>query len=348
VVGSLRRIGAVRLRQLRVKQGADCDIPPKFGNIISDCAGGFSRSNEAETPFGPPSDPDRYTWSSRSDLNGVFTWGFVETYSGSGYVVNLPDSADGAAQVVSTLKADKWVDKYTRAVFLEFTLYNPSVNLFVVSSMLVEFPASGGAFPNPTFRTVRLFRYQLVSDYIRLVFELIFVLFVIYYIVEEGIEMRDQGWAYFKTGWSLLDILNLCLFLAVIAIRIAQVYKEGRLPIEDLQQSGGQDTFISFQDVAWIAQQEVNVNSCNAFLSWFKIFKFVKMSKRLSQLSRTLARASVDIVNFLLMFMVVFLGYAHMGYMLFGVDIHAFRLVLYIFSGNFLFLSKVGWRCYQC
>ena len=38
----------------------------------------------------------------------------------------------------------RWVDEKTRAVFVEFLLFNPNMNLFAVSQMLVEFTQWGG------------------------------------------------------------------------------------------------------------------------------------------------------------------------------------------------------------
>ena len=46
---------------------------------------------------------------------------------------------------MATLEKLEWVDLRTRAVFIEFTLYNANVNLFASCIMLVEFISSGAA-----------------------------------------------------------------------------------------------------------------------------------------------------------------------------------------------------------
>lgn len=38
---------------------------------------------------------------------------------------------------------NKWLDKYTRAVFVEFTVYNANVNLFCIVTLLMETLAVG-------------------------------------------------------------------------------------------------------------------------------------------------------------------------------------------------------------
>lgn len=38
---------------------------------------------------------------------------------------------------------NKWLDTYTRAIFVEFTVYNANVNLFCIVTLLLETPALG-------------------------------------------------------------------------------------------------------------------------------------------------------------------------------------------------------------
>ena len=50
-----------------------------------------------------------------------------------------------AQNMTKELEIKQWLDKLTRAVNLEFNVYNPDTNLFSLVSCLVEFPAHGGA-----------------------------------------------------------------------------------------------------------------------------------------------------------------------------------------------------------
>ena len=56
------------------------------------------------------------------------------------------------------------------------------------SRIVAEFPATGGVIPTWKFHTVKLIRYTTVSDYVVFACEIIFVLYLIYYTVEEIIE----------------------------------------------------------------------------------------------------------------------------------------------------------------
>jgi hypothetical protein len=64
---------------------------------------------------------------------------------------------------LANLKEYLWLDRGTRVVFLDFTLYNANINLFCQIKLTVEFPASGGAVPSKSFSTVKLIRVRIIE-----------------------------------------------------------------------------------------------------------------------------------------------------------------------------------------
>jgi hypothetical protein len=64
---------------------------------------------------------------------------------------------------LNDLNANLWLDRGTRVVFLDFTVYNANINLFCQIRLTVEFPASGGAIPSSTFSTVKLIRVSIIE-----------------------------------------------------------------------------------------------------------------------------------------------------------------------------------------
>ncbi len=86
----------------------------------------------------------------------------ISTYGGGGYVLDLTPNHDDASAQLSDLEKNLWIDRGTRVVFLDFTVYNANINLFCQIKLTVEFPASGGAIPSKSFSTVKLIRVRLV------------------------------------------------------------------------------------------------------------------------------------------------------------------------------------------
>eukprot|EP01112_Ceratiomyxa_fruticulosa_P010926 TRINITY_DN2917_c0_g1_i2.p1 TRINITY_DN2917_c0_g1~~TRINITY_DN2917_c0_g1_i2.p1 ORF type:complete len:501 (-),score=118.58 TRINITY_DN2917_c0_g1_i2:14-1516(-) len=189
--------------------------------------------------------------------------------------------------------------------------------------MTTEFPPATGAVPSATFRVMRIFSYMYPKDWIRFIFELVIVGFVTFYIIEEISEMRELGWDYINDPWNYVDWANILVFLVVIILRIFTVSYIGTtgFNVDD-------NSFVNIHPVAFLIDMERNINAVNAFIMWFRLFKYLRISRRLSQLTDTLSSAAADIVVFLGIFFIVFFGYAQAGWMLFSVDIVGFRTLL--------------------
>ena len=65
-----------------------------------------------------------YFTRSAADLNASTTVAAVRNYNGGGYVLKLTGYMDNLNETIQTLKYDPWTDNRTRALILEFSVYN--------------------------------------------------------------------------------------------------------------------------------------------------------------------------------------------------------------------------------
>lgn len=72
----------------------------------------------------------RWYYQSQSQLGGSTYQGLMNTYGGGGYVLDLSQNATITANLIQYLFDNLWIDRSTRAVFLDFTVYNANINLF--------------------------------------------------------------------------------------------------------------------------------------------------------------------------------------------------------------------------
>ena len=77
-----------------------------------------------------------WTYSTEQELDGSSDWGTLAKYGGGGYYQDLPPLKADAAQVLQELKDGLWVDRGTRAIFIDFTVYNANINLFCVITLV--------------------------------------------------------------------------------------------------------------------------------------------------------------------------------------------------------------------
>jgi hypothetical protein len=68
-----------------------------------------------------------FSYTDSSELDGYPYWGQLAVYSGGGYVVPLKGDKEELIDFLTRLETQDWIDRYTRAVFVEFTTYNAQV-----------------------------------------------------------------------------------------------------------------------------------------------------------------------------------------------------------------------------
>ena len=187
-----------------------------------------------------------WTYQGTLELDGTPTWGYIGTYSGGGYVAELGIRKETANTMVQYLKSTRWLDRLSRALFVEFNLYNPNTNLFTVVSLLFEFPNSGGVLNKPIIQTLRLYYYVGPAALYRLILEVIFAIFTLYFIIREGKNMKQEGYQYFHSFWNILEFLNIVGAIAAIALYGCH-YVFTRLTLTKFQENKGSACCIEFK-----------------------------------------------------------------------------------------------------
>uniref|UniRef100_A0A674GK00 Polycystin 2 like 1, transient receptor potential cation channel n=1 Tax=Taeniopygia guttata TaxID=59729 RepID=A0A674GK00_TAEGU len=312
-------LGVPRMRQLKVKNNS-CVVHDDFKEEISGCYDVYSEDKEERISFGLINGT-AWRYHSEEELGGSSHWGRLTSYSGGGYYIDLKMTREESAEALQVLKEKLWLDRGTRVVFIDFSVYNANINLFCVLRLVVEFPATGGAVPSWQIRTVKLIRYVTAWDFFIVACEIVFCVFIFYYVVEEALELRIHKFQYFTSIWNILDVVVILLSIVAIGFHIFRTTEVNRLLGELLEHP---NTYADFEFLAFWQTQYNNMNAVNLFFAWIKIFKYISFNKTMTQLSSTLARCAKDILGFAIMFFIVFFAYAQLGYLLFGTQVENF------------------------
>ncbi|XP_029013313.1 polycystin-2 isoform X2 [Betta splendens] len=312
-------LGVPRLRQVKV-HSKSCSVHEDLRDEVQDCYSMYTPTNEDTAPFGPKNGT-AWAYTPESEMNASSYCGQISKYGGGGYYQDLSRTKEESALQLQLLKDNLWLDRGTRAVFMDFSVYNGNINLFCIARLLAEFPATGGVVTSSQFQTVRLIRYVSSLDYFVAVCEVAFCLFVVYYVVEEVLEIRIHRLHYFRSLWNCLDILIVVLSVVAIIMNITRTAMVGNL-LKDLLEN--HTAHPSFEGLANLQVQFNNVAAIIVFFSWLKLFKFINFNKTMSQLSSTMSRCAKDLVGFAIMFFIIFLAYAQLAYLVFGTQVNDF------------------------
>ncbi|XP_015774864.1 PREDICTED: polycystin-2-like [Acropora digitifera] len=263
----------------------------------------------------------RWEYKTEEELEGRSHWGRITSYSGGGFTLLLEATKAKTEALIAKLKENLWLDRGSRAVFIDFTVYNANINLFCIVKLLFEYPATGGCIPSFNFRTVKLIRYVNTMDHFVMACEGIFILFIIYYTIEEILEIKKHRLKYFKSFWNVLDII--VIFLGYVAI-VFNLYRT--VTVSDLLKGllANNKQYANFDSLGFWQTQFNNMVAIAVFFAWIKVFKYISFNKTMTQLSATLNNCAKDVGGFAVMFFIIFLAYAQLGYLVFGTQVRDF------------------------
>lgn len=214
-----------------------------------------------------------------------------------------------------------WIDRGTRAVFMEFTFYNPNTNLFVYVIFLLELTELGVV----TWNDVRVFRpYQMhsgVGAYI-IVCYFIYIIALIISTVKSAFQIKTTGVRYFVEYWTLLDIFCILIGYTLIvmwSLRYVYAHRTMSSYRENI------DNFVNFQHIViWDYVFSIFMGFL-VFLCTLRLLRILGYSKRMTQLASVLSLAAKEIFSFLIMFCLAFFAFAACGFLLFGSSVKDYR-----------------------
>jgi hypothetical protein len=157
-----RMVQPVRIRQVRVvrepRDSCKVPVPVRLGRFVLSCYPAADEGTVDKTPIvdWPPGSQIQY--QTAEQLRTARSWLGELPYDGGGFVHDFELNVTQAdvLQRLQFWKTNKWVDLHTRAVFLNFVVYNADNRFFLSVTLLFEFLPSGKVRPSHSFRVFRM------------------------------------------------------------------------------------------------------------------------------------------------------------------------------------------------
>ena len=140
-----------------------------------------------------------------------------KTYGGGGYPAVLGYDENTANGVLNETLGHGWLDRKTRAVILEFTVFNVNTNLMSIATYFFEALANGAAYTSRRIETLELYSTESGAVMFYLIGQFLFMAMVLYYFVMMLIHLYRQRLGFFKSVWNMVDFIMIVSSIASVA-----------------------------------------------------------------------------------------------------------------------------------
>uniref|UniRef100_W5KFY4 PLAT domain-containing protein n=1 Tax=Astyanax mexicanus TaxID=7994 RepID=W5KFY4_ASTMX len=331
--GNSKLVGTARLRQVRV-QKSSCRKASSVRSSVPDCHAPYSWEVEDMGSYGPgwtsliDSNMSKalftpWQYQTQSRLRAHTVWGGMALYRGGGFVVDLEPDQQNSSSVLQYLFENAWLDIYTRALFIEFTVYNANVNLFCIVTLMLETTAVGAFQYRTELQNIRLF--QTTDGIPTLVSEAIYFLFILYYMFLQAKLMKQQKWEYFRNKWNILELAIILLSWSAFSVFIKKMV-QGDQDLKYYQDHRNQ--FPSFYETAAADSVLGYLTAVLVLLATIKMWHLMRLNSKLNMITNTLQQAWSDISSFIVVIVIMFLAYSIVSNLLFGWKLYTYKTLI--------------------
>ncbi|CAF1057584.1 unnamed protein product [Adineta steineri] len=316
---SNRFIGWATIRQLRIKS----ELCPDQ-RVISICEDSYNFFNEETKLFQPgwttnatteefsSSVIKAFNYSTSDELDTYTYIGEFGTYRGGGYVYEFRGRLSDMKTNLSTLHQIDWIDEKTRAVFIQLTLYNPSVQLLTAVTLLAEFLPTGGVYTTARFEPINFYTFTSI---LQLVCTIFYIFFIIYFITIEIRLLFELRLKYFRQFWSIIQLGIIGCSLGSIGVYFWR-FQEANCISQLFEQTNGY-VYINLQLAVYVNDILTFLLGYCCFFSMIKFVQLFRFNQRVSLFAETLKSCAKELISFSIMFAIVFMSFLSLFYLLF-------------------------------
>ncbi|XP_022787369.1 polycystic kidney disease protein 1-like 2 [Stylophora pistillata] len=333
-------IGMARVRQLRVKS-IPCKVLDHMKTTFPVCYEGYSESNEDKTAFHKPGwnpvdnstsndellrlcpKPWRYQNAAQADT--APKWGQFSFYPGGGFIADLGYDTSTGYSIVENLTSYYWLDKQTRVVMMEFTTFNPSVNLLTVTTYFYEVEASGYKAPFTRVDVISLYSTETTSNKFYLICILLFIVFILFYLGRECYRLFKLGCRYFISIWNWVEFFQITFSVLAVVMYILQTIRVST-KIQKLQENIYAN--VSFHEAIVALEVENAMLGILIFIVSIKLLRIIRFNSHIAVFAKTLRTSTQLLSSFSFNLFILFVAFLHFGVLIFGYGSEFYSSIL--------------------
>ncbi|XP_078681624.1 uncharacterized protein LOC144916369 [Branchiostoma floridae x Branchiostoma belcheri] len=327
--------------QARVKPGL-CTVLAAVQQSFDECSSGYDEHTKETGAFRKGWERVMNTSAMESEAPGwtylpsgytsLPIYGVTTQYWGDGFGLNLGKSADEMRSILAELKANRWIDKRTRAIFLEALLYDGNLELFTSLTMVFEFSETAGVFTHHRVQAFRLHQRPGTIGYIYVLLEITYVIVLLYTLWTETKTARAAGLAYLWEPWKVVEIFNFFLAFTVIALYgFKRTYSSMALSAIN----AGKDEVHHFRSAVNVSLVYGWFLAFLTFVNMMKFLRLLRFNPFLAKLMSMIRGMSVEFSSFIVYLFLAMSAFGVYGYLKFGLIVKEYSTISKSFSTLF-------------
>lgn len=284
--------------------------------------------------------PIPWRYKTARELQTLPISGKFKYYYGGGYVADLGYNLKTAKDVISKLENNSWLDSLTAAVLTEFTVFEPSSQLFSVVKLLYERLPTGGVNIVPSFQTIPVY-FRNTGSNIANICQPLFMLVVLLLFNLELVRLFFQKCSYLKDFWNWLTLCQCFGSMAIVVIffckqKFASAYV--KKVHENPYQTTSCDLLILWTDI------EMYSISFVMFVTTVKCLRLFRFVPEICQMTNTLRASAKFLCSHISSFVIVILAFTQLASTVFGSVIPTYAT--FVGTVSSLLQQLVGGRFY--
>lgn len=267
--------------------------------------------------------------------NALPTWGTYKLYGGGGYIAALGYDEQTAESVLTETLAQGWIDRKTRAVVIEFTVFNINTNLISIATFFYEVLATGAAYTTKKVDTLELYSTESGSQEFYLICQFLFMAMATFYLVLLLINLYRQRAAFFKSPWNLIGFLQ--IISSVTSLTFYMLKAKSILKSINAIQSNPYDIVNFHSSLSWAEWENASI-AVAIFMATLKLLHLIRFNAHVIYLFSSFRQSAGSQLSFLFIFLLTFNSFATSGIKMFGPSTYNYSSYLRAIISQFEFL----------
>jgi polycystin 1L2 len=209
----------------------------------------------------------------------------------------------------------EWIDKQTAALFVEFTFYNPNINMFQSCLILFELLNSGTFVTSALFTSIDL--YSLNQTILQIILNIVYMILVVLIMIKEINDLRQKHWKYFQDCYNYFELLIIGFSWAAFSMYLYRLKSNYEI-LSKLKENSKDLDKINI-NLEYISSCDSLLNSFLGLSAGFATLRFIKIfrfNKRIIVFVVALGRSFRELIGFFTIFFPLWLSFVQVIYFL--------------------------------